>query len=173
MRLSSTVQYEPRYNVEAREQNLDKERQSLEADIGKNGDRMEKVREQTIPALKEQLKNLDKGIFTPYMVDVLKEAHNVTLPGVGPDLAQELTQSPAIAADKEFLRDYIRTLIQSVEAFDAKQTRRGEVLRELTDVTTEKKDRVQNYQEKVQSSDKIVRENLSLLVGRGFHHLGQ
>lgn len=58
------------------------------------------------------------------MVDTLKEAHNSTLPGVGPDLAQELAKSPAIAADKEFLKSHIQTLIQSVEVFDAKQTRR-------------------------------------------------
>lgn len=102
------ISYEPRYNVEAREQSLNEERQLLEADIGKNGDKIDKTREQTIPALQEQLKNLDKGIFTPDMVDTLKEAHNVTLPGVGPDLAQELANSPAIAADKEFLKLHIQ-----------------------------------------------------------------
>lgn len=60
LRLRSTVAYEPRYRVEAKEQSLNEERKSLEADIGKNGDEIEKTREQAIPAFQEQLKNLEK-----------------------------------------------------------------------------------------------------------------
>lgn len=173
LRIASHTEYEPRYGVEAREQELIGERKTLEADIGKNGDRMERVREQTIPKLQNELKNLDKGVFTPDTVDILVEAHNCILPGVGPELVENLAKSPANAADRACLQEHIHGLIQSAEAFETKQNRRREVLTELQDVELEKKNRVEKYQKDVKSSDRVARDNLSTLVSYGFHQFGQ